>query len=820
MTPELLKITDRLDVARPYVWRMRLTADEFDELEAYLYALDAKEKAAPGRVLSRLVIVYLAEWYHRCYCGAENAQANAVQDVDLKKVWEASGINADKYVYTSDAGNRLWKYSIYVLGGLGARHELNRGDNGRFVKALCRMLHGENYTLENLDDAGRAVAFRQSIQKKHSLYEYLAWILNGGGESGDEATARLVAAIRKANDEVLRCKFALEWIVTNSPSSPYMTRWLRLWLKPEEVGGGLHQYLRYDRLRLWGVAHPEQMPSIYFGLRWKNGGHTVKELDKGKSLLTYSNTGNDFVFWSAEDRYAICKDVPACAFTKIEIVAFDGLGNEWITQTEDATGWLQLWRMDDGNHRWSSRQGAQQQTAVAYTDDWQAGAEADARKPFVDKAHGVGTEWNWAYILSDITLRNRSGDSVTLYNRNGYDQVYTLLHRDTIHYADGGLVKYMEEDEEEGAIDEYYPLIFHKEDIRMRHFATRDAIAEARVESDGVCQEVEYKEGGRFLPWTEESQPAYGLVDLRVTEKGVAHRLTVAYLGEICRDFAAGAIHYRQPDGTEATCQDHIVCDGRHPLQPTVALSIGNFEIEVYRPTLVKELYLDGRLHRYVADGEEFVLPYILKDRVRIADFSRQGYRLYDCSHIGSVFSTFAAGGDNVELTWLKEYKSMPATALDANAPLWLRVALAKPSAALQHKLMKWNPDTEPEPQPIIYEEGYKKQRGETFFMDMRYPDTDMSLHYVEPAPPSPFAKGKKLAGVELRCFEAAKLYQAYFGQFRSLRLVAHKGQTAEKLIAPLREARGGMLTEGDIKELIRFADEFRLDTNNLLIND
>ena len=44
MTPELLKITDRLDVARPYVWRMRLTADEFDELEAYLYALDAKEK--------------------------------------------------------------------------------------------------------------------------------------------------------------------------------------------------------------------------------------------------------------------------------------------------------------------------------------------------------------------------------------------------------------------------------------------------------------------------------------------------------------------------------------------------------------------------------------------------------------------------------------------------------------------------------------------------------------------------------------------------------------------------------------------------------
>lgn len=820
MTPTLKKIIDRLDVAQPYVWRLRLTTDEYQEMEAYL--LDCKEKSVLSQDLARLAIIYLAEWYHRCYCGSETGQTNAVQDMDCKTMWEASGINISQYVYVADSGSHLWKYSIYVLGGLAARHELSRGDNGRFLKALCRMLHGENYTLENLDDASRAMAFRQSIQKKHSLYEYLTEILRGGvSESHDEETTRLMEAIKKANDEVLRSKFALEWIVTHSPSSASMSIKLRLWLKPEEVGGGLHQYLRYDRLLLWGIPHPEQMGSIYFGLRWKDGERTVLDLNKRKALIVYSNTGNDFVFWSAEDRYAICKEVPVEKFTSIEIVAFDDDGHEWVAQTEEAKTWLQLWRMDEGVDKWSSRQKAQHQTAVVYTDQWQADREADVRKPFRSKIFGMGKEWNWAYILNDITLCSKTGESFTLYNRSGYDQVFTQLYKDTIRYIDGGLVKCLTEDEEEGTIEEYYPLIFKRDDVRIHHFATKDDIAEARVETDEVCKDVEYKQGGRFLLWTEESEPPYGLVDLRVTEKGVEYKLTVVYLkGPIERDFEHASIHYDNIDGTEATCQDNIVLDGQQPLHPTTTITVGNFEIEVYRPTLVKELYLDGKLHRYIENGEEFVLPYILKDRVRIVDFNRKGYRKYDCSQMGSLFATFGTELDNKELSWLKEYKSMTATNLDANAPGWLKVSLSKESAASHQTCMKWNAETEPEPQTFSYEAGYKKQRGETIFVDMRFPDKDLSLDYVEPAPPAVFGKGKKLGDAELRCFEVAKTYHAYFNQFRSLRLIAHKGQTNEKLIEPLKALRGGTLTEEDIQGLYRFADEFQLDINKFTLNN
>ena len=60
-----------------------------------------------------------------------------------------------------------------MLGGLAIQHELNRHDKMKFLKGLCRIYHGENYTLENLDEASRAAAFRESIKRQHSLYEYM-----------------------------------------------------------------------------------------------------------------------------------------------------------------------------------------------------------------------------------------------------------------------------------------------------------------------------------------------------------------------------------------------------------------------------------------------------------------------------------------------------------------------------------------------------------------------------------------------------------------------------------------------------------------------
>ena len=285
MADELKNILERCNPDEPYVWRLHIDDETYQLLEAYI----AEKRVSMSKDITesdaRLVIVYLAEWYRRIYKGSETGQTNAADDIDLKRVWKASGIRADRYVYQTEAGTRLWKYSIYVLGGLAVRHELGRHDNGRFLKALCRLFHGEDYTLENLDDESRAVAFRQSIAREHSLYEYLKEILDGTGEQHrDKETLALMDAIRTANDEVLRKKFTLEWIVVNKPASPYMKRMLRVALKPEQIGGGLHQYLRFDRLRVWGVSNPERLRNIFIGIRWRNGDECVQDLDKQNPL--------------------------------------------------------------------------------------------------------------------------------------------------------------------------------------------------------------------------------------------------------------------------------------------------------------------------------------------------------------------------------------------------------------------------------------------------------------------------------------------------------------------------------------------------------
>ena len=243
-----------LDVREPYIWRLHLSASEFKDLAKCLKESVASHGGSKSHLLTTdfamTTITYLAEWYKRIYCGSE--QGVKVVDFDsqeLKALWETSGINIDKFVYRTEAGTHLWQYSMYVLGGLAIRHELGRNDKGRFLKALCRIYHGEEYTLENLDDASRAIAFRRSIAQKHSIYEYLREILDGNYQDDDEQTSTLIAQIRSANDEVLRSKFRFEWIIKFPKNAKTMNRRLRVWLKPEEVGGGMHQYLLTSSLK-------------------------------------------------------------------------------------------------------------------------------------------------------------------------------------------------------------------------------------------------------------------------------------------------------------------------------------------------------------------------------------------------------------------------------------------------------------------------------------------------------------------------------------------------------------------------------------------
>lgn len=804
------EIIASVNVNEPYVWRLHITAEEYKALENHALILGT----IANKNEAMEIIVFLAEWYKRNY---KSGNESPIDTDTARKAWEMSGINTDKYVYTTESGSHLWQYSIFVLGGLAINHELVRNDKGKFLKALCRIYHGEDYTLENLDDANRAIAFRKSIALKHSLYEYLKAILTGDYTDNDEQSQTLLLKIKTANDEILRSKFRLEWIVKLYPQATCLERRLRVWLKPEEVGGGLHQYLGYDRMRLWGIAEPTTINDIFVGLRWKNGERIVEDLDKQHPLARFSNTNSDngFVAWGI-DRYAACKDIPNERFTRIQIVAFDMDGNEYVTSEEQSQDWMQLWQTELGGYEWSSRQSAQHKTAVIYADNWDADRDADLHLPFRSKGKIDSKPWNWNYIHDHITIAS-ANNRITFYNRIGYDQVFTRLYDNTIRYIEGGLVahRYIDDPDESDELEtEHLPLIFGKDNVMVRHFATKDAIREADVESERHPELIEYKVGDRYIMWNEDSAPKYGVLTLRITNRQQQFKLKAIYLPSISadqpivRDFATQSIVYKSMDGSTKREEDKVEF-GDKPIHPVVFIYIGNnddfTEIEVFHPTLKKEIVVDGKVARVIDDGETLVMPYILKDRTRLSDFNRDGYKVYDCKELSSIYATLDDLSNAHIAAWQDGY-SVRAGILDENAPQWLMVSLGdnRHDGRQGMAFYYWDYEAGTYPMPVGYDCAVKK--GSVVFQDMRKVDCELSCVFPKICNGGAWGmKGRNIS--ELHCFEIAVEYRLYFFIFEPLRL-KNINRLKERVYYPLLEKRQGTLNDEDIANLKRLCEE------------
>lgn len=837
---------DALAPIKPWVWQLRLSEVEFYRLETALQESMAEKGGCAhlnsDKSWARILLVYIAEWYKRRYQSSNVCPLlEAHPEISLEQTWKASNFAWARLVYLDEGGNRRWLYSAYVLGGLAIRHELGRCDNDklRFLKALCRIYHHEDYTLENLEDESRAVSFRQSV-KRHSLHDYMQEILNGNLPFHREDLAdpnsevnRFVLAIRTANDEVMHDKFSLEWVITNAPGYRTMSRALRLWLRPEEVRGGLHQYLRYDRMSLWRIKHPEKLQSLKVGVRFLHNGNTVSDVDWSHSPISFHNTGDEetgFVAVGVE-RCTMSSNVPTKPFDTIIIVARDDREEEYELQREKAPDLLQVWREAGTVDRWSSQQNAQRETAVLFSSAWHLKldciSDAVEFKPFHSRSHGKSDLWGWYFIYDKVTL-SRDGIDKTFYNRQGYDRVATRRYLDTIQYQLGGHIIWR--DEEEG--DTLLPLIFGKDDIYARHFATKDDITNAQPEDVTEIELIEYKQtSGLYTEWTTETRPPYGRVKLRITIKGRQQPFSVCHLprldGEspIVRDFEQCAIRYAAYEGSEVkeqVYQDHIALDNE-PLTPIVTLHFGQADVNVYRPTLIKEVYLDDYIINYLDDGEELNLPYIFKNRVEIADYSRQGYRRYQSSNLASIYdqqfidiAANPSSGMAALAAWDRGMR-YPAALMDENAPSFLFITFGNTKddiSLVGERYLFWDYSHEHVPMQVTFDNESARGSWGIIFHDLQF-EKSLNCRY-------PFMNDNDTWADEfdnismLDCFLQAVEHNVYFFIFMPLRELS-KSDFESKLYKPLVEMRGGNLTDEDLHGLHRFAEEFQIDLTRIL---
>ena len=844
---------------KPYVWKLRLSLAEFYDLESATGDSISSHAGHHEHLLTEdfavVVVIYLAEWYKRFYCGADTMDENKVLSLnteELKRLYELAGIDAKTFVYNAsknpDKTSYRWQEPLQVLGGLAVQAELKRDKHDNLLPKLCKLFHGEDIDLDDLRDRNRAVAFQESIARQHSLYEYLKCILEkdehgrrnlpfAPSDLKDESTRipELVSKIEQADVLAKKHKFDFEWIIQYAASTHSMVRQLKVKLKPEVIGGGKKQYIGYDRLRSeeWGVEHPENVGRILMYLRFKNGGQYVQKEEKGEEpLFKYDNTGQEatgFLSVNKEDE-AIYLRVPTTRFDKVEIVMhYDQTAH--VVQQMEVADYMQVYEVSkSGGRRFTSRRNAQAPTVLIFSTAHRLTEEfQDIPLSYAHFRQGetFGEDYCWCPIMDKVILRLNTGELLPFFNRNGLYQVVTKKYLKTIKYMDNVFVlyKYIDTDEDDDVMQEdRLTVLFGRQALSVLHFPS--GMAKDGVPAGDYTTEWYNTKERRYVNWDEDHEPKQGKVRLRVTVKGLVFTPKVYYVPfsptdpeqqPIWRDFETMRIRTAL-EGVE-DIQDDFSKDIGDNMPDTRQLEIGTASekilVDVYRPILIRELSqkkscdVESKVISYHDVNEDIEIPLINCQQFSVRDFSANGVKVYQVTQKGTVYYNFPTfnhpGIDGT--SFLLEEK---ASALTPELPLdYLKIYTTK---ALDHaeELYAWNYKSE----PVRVDSSFLMKEEGIVFQSLK--DNDSPRHYAMPR----VNKGKGGWGGKknvlvvdaLYCFEKVAEHKAYFFLFNPLIKVIAAGKQIRDIWLPLLKKREYNLTKADIGHLYLFALQFHFD--------
>ena len=699
---------------RPYVWELKIADDEFRSLESDLcsYTPDASKKDDALKIL-----VYLAEWYKRRYTNRAKKDYQKTfggKKPDIETVWKSLAID-DQYLYRGESEQKLFLYSTFILSGLAVKFERQKNEKP-FLRALCRVYNKEDESFDRVVDSNHSIAFKESIAQGHSLRDFLEAIITSQDnvdalpfakedyDNPDTEVALLIELIREINNEVNKSKFRFEWVVTSIPEDNLIDRRLHLWLNPEEKGK-LHQLLKFDRLKKWGFAEPENMHYIRLGVRYLNNNIVIKEPDFHHPELYFRNTGDASIGFICEKvDYAKCNNVPVVSFDRVQLITWNEDGTELSIPVQEETvdfDTIQFYRMEAGEDEWTTRVSNQKETALVFSDKWIiADSSVDQlfeRKTYYNKKVGEGDYVSWCYIHASVTIENED-ERRTFYNRQGYDHIVAKLYNDTINYsADGKVMLHYAEDEDSQEKANPISLIFGKQDIIAYHTETKEG-------EDDTCEKTEielceFKKNDNYTTWTENKTPEHGYIKLRLTIKGKQHLFEAFYLPRpIVRDLEANTIHYYYNEKTfvyddKADVEKSV--RRREVLESTVLLNIGTktsyVSVPVYRPVKLKEVVYDDKIQDYIRDGA-YELSYILRHHIVLHCFDEKGYKEYNCSFLKDLHKLIKERRpNNPNAAWASSAAwengdIYNASDIDINAPDFLMIKIGE---CMQNELNK-----------------------------------------------------------------------------------------------------------------------------------
>lgn len=836
------KLRHNIDVGRPYVWELRLSQKQFDEIETSIANSISSHNNDYHHLLCEefaiIVLIYLAEWYKRYYKGADTvdqSKALSLSTDELKKLYALAKIDSNTFVYNAsknpDKTSYRWLESLQMLGGLAVQAELKRNDNDTLLSQLCKIFHGEDIELDNLKDRNRAVAFQESIARQHSLYHYLDCILDkekempfAKSDMDDETTMipLLIERIKNADHEAKKDKFDFEWIITYTASRNQMVRSLKVKLRPEVIGGGRKQYIGYDRLTSteWGVEHPENVGRLEFFIRFKNGKHIIDK--SSEALFKYHNTGSESTGFLSVGKIdeTIYNNVPVARFDRIEIIL---QYNEIVkvVQTLMVEDYMQIYALKGTSNKFSNRKNSQAATAIVFSSAYRL-AEAYRELPVV-YAHYRNKEkesedYCWCPINDKVVLVGPDGKEIMppFFNRNGLYQVVTKKYLRTIKYKENTFVlyRYIDTDyDEEEMQEDHLPVLFGRQGLDVRHFATLQS-KEAQPVTD---YDLEWLKNGRYIDWNKE-EPQQGAIRLRVTVKGIVFKPQVYYVPfepsetaqePIWRDYENQKICTAIKGVEDIEDNFKFLVDNREP--ETKQLEIGTDDakilVDVYRPIILRELSQNGHIVNYYSKDEEVEIPLLNCNQFSIRDFSESGVKEYffntsDTAYYG--FTTF----DDPKMAVTNYNVEQVASRIMPDVPLdYLKIYITKP---LDNASDLWAWNYKDEPQKV--EKGNELKGEGIVFQSLM--ENQTPRHYAMPTIKKSGWGGikKQLDADVFNCFITACKHNTYFFLFNPLIKCVHERNMIRDILLPIISNETFSFDDKIISHLYRFAVQFHFD--------
>ena len=809
-----------------YVWELRLTEDEFLQLENEIsrsIAAAKSQKHLFTRENALYTIVYVAEWYKRRYNGLDTDKDTCVVKLDdnCKQLWGNSIYDSNTYVYDAssnpDKPSRQWIRSLYLMGGLALQQELNRVNDDRFLVELCRLYHGESTDIMSIDDRTRSIPFQCSITEKHSLFHYIASILKGdypfAKEELDDPQSLANQFIQRINDANIKAqkeKFDFEWVVIYNGLHASASRNLKVKLRPEEIGGKLANYISFERAkRYWDIPNIENVGKLSFDLSFIDKGRVVQLPNFKQPFMTFEYSDEGFDYAGDIDRIYY-QNVPIGDFTDIQVWVKYGDEIKAIGAPISFPGYIQIYKNPKDNRTWTSHRIAGVESAVLLSPRCRIKSQKEGYQcenlNYVNK-NKQSEPVSWCPIYATVTIVNGDGQEVQLRNAIGKYQLLVKRYSDTIRYINSVQVDHTYIFNNTSPDRDRIPVLFGWEGLELLFYSKEDAEAESVPLSE--CT-IEWSQANSRYISLQQQEPPLGKCTFRVTwdKKAQTQNLNVFYV-----PFAKEGDAYplwRDLENQYIRCnvegfQDMSVPyeKNNQPVDDVVEYRLGTDDdyvmLQIYRPIAISELYRGNRLIDYI-DEDVVSLPLLSASEYSIRRFDKDGvHRL-----IPIVDDTNVLLGGFASTTPLNA--ALYTRSHQENS---IKYYITKENTGGTSQWYAW--DYCSEPIPVENPDAWK---GDGIVFES-YKDVEYIRECVRPVyKQTSFFAIYPPKGVlsDVDCFDIISDHRTYYILFRPMQQLAARKNFVKELFIPLVQKRAGMLKDADYTNLYRYAREFLFD--------